>query len=101
MPHDIASFLLAMTVGMVTIAALIACSMALNVGAHDVANNMGPAVGSRALTLTGVSTFTGGTIINGGTLSIGTGGTGANTSTVSALGTGAVTLTAETWRAGF
>ncbi len=34
-------------------AAVIAAYMALNVGANDVANNMGPAVGSRALTLTG------------------------------------------------
>lgn len=33
-------------------AALIAAYMALNIGANDVANNMGPAVGSRALTLT-------------------------------------------------
>jgi PiT family inorganic phosphate transporter len=33
-------------------AAVIAAYMALNVGANDVANNMGPAVGSRALTLT-------------------------------------------------
>lgn len=35
------------------IAAIIAGYMALNVGANDVANNMGPAVGSRALTMTG------------------------------------------------
>lgn len=35
------------------IAALIAGYMALNVGANDVANNMGPAVGSKALTMTG------------------------------------------------
>ncbi|HBA43417.1 MAG TPA: anion permease, partial [Alphaproteobacteria bacterium] len=27
--------------------------MALNIGANDVANNVGPAVGSKALTLTG------------------------------------------------
>lgn len=33
------------------IAAIIAAYMALNIGANDVANNMGPAVGSRALTM--------------------------------------------------
>ncbi|MGY6644303.1 MAG: inorganic phosphate transporter [Salinarimonas sp.] len=33
--------------------AVIAAYMALNIGANDVANNMGPAVGSRALTLGG------------------------------------------------
>lgn len=37
----------------VFVAAVIAAYMALNVGANDVANNMGPAVGSRALTMTG------------------------------------------------
>jgi PiT family inorganic phosphate transporter len=36
----------------VFIAAIIAAYMALNIGANDVANNMGPAVGSRALTMT-------------------------------------------------
>jgi PiT family inorganic phosphate transporter len=36
----------------VIMAAVIAAYMALNIGANDVANNMGPAVGSRALTLT-------------------------------------------------
>ena len=36
----------------VYIAAVIAAYMALNIGANDVANNMGPAVGSRALTMT-------------------------------------------------
>jgi PiT family inorganic phosphate transporter len=35
----------------VIVAAVIAAYMALNIGANDVANNMGPAVGSRALTL--------------------------------------------------
>ncbi len=35
----------------VIIAAIIGGYMALNIGANDVANNMGPAVGSRALTL--------------------------------------------------
>ncbi|HEV7415894.1 MAG TPA: anion permease, partial [Tianweitania sediminis] len=38
---------------LVLIAALIAAYMALNVGANDVANNMGPAVGSKALTMVG------------------------------------------------
>jgi PiT family inorganic phosphate transporter len=38
---------------LVIIAALIAGYMALNVGANDVANNMGPAVGSKALTMLG------------------------------------------------
>ena len=38
---------------LVVIAAVIAGYMALNVGANDVANNMGPAVGSKALTLAG------------------------------------------------
>jgi inorganic phosphate transporter, PiT family len=38
---------------LVVIAAVIAGYMAINVGANDVANNMGPAVGSRALTLAG------------------------------------------------
>ncbi len=35
------------------VAALIGAYMALNIGANDVANNVGPAVGSKALTLTG------------------------------------------------
>ena len=38
---------------LVVIAAVIAGYMALNVGANDVANNMGPAVGSKALTMMG------------------------------------------------
>lgn len=38
---------------LVIIASLIAGYMALNIGANDVANNMGPAVGSRALTMAG------------------------------------------------
>lgn len=38
---------------LVIVAALIAAYMALNIGANDVANNMGPAVGSRVLTMTG------------------------------------------------
>ncbi len=37
----------------VIVAAVIAAYMALNIGANDVANNMGPAVGSRALTMAG------------------------------------------------
>ena len=38
---------------MLIIAGMIGGYMALNIGANDVANNVGPAVGSRALTLTG------------------------------------------------
>ena len=38
---------------MLIIAALIGGYMAMNIGANDVANNVGPAVGSQALTLTG------------------------------------------------
>lgn len=38
---------------LVIIATVIAAYMALNIGANDVANNMGPAVGSRALTMAG------------------------------------------------
>jgi PiT family inorganic phosphate transporter len=38
---------------LLVIAAMIGGYMALNIGANDVANNVGPAVGSRALTLTG------------------------------------------------
>lgn len=45
------------TVGVVSIelvvAAMIGGYMAMNIGANDVANNVGPAVGSKALTLTG------------------------------------------------
>jgi inorganic phosphate transporter, PiT family len=37
----------------VIVAAVIAAYMALNIGANDVANNMGPAVGSRALSMAG------------------------------------------------
>lgn len=37
----------------VVAAAVIGAYMALNIGANDVANNMGPAVGARAITLTG------------------------------------------------
>lgn len=35
------------------IAAMIGGYMAMNIGANDVANNVGPAVGSKAMTLTG------------------------------------------------
>jgi len=35
------------------IAALFGAYMAMNIGANDVANNVGPAVGSKALTMTG------------------------------------------------
>lgn len=38
---------------MLVIAAMIGGYMALNIGANDVANNVGPAVGSRAITLSG------------------------------------------------
>lgn len=39
--------------GVVIVGAIIAGYMALNVGANDVANNMGPAVGARAVTMVG------------------------------------------------
>ncbi|MES9859264.1 MAG: inorganic phosphate transporter [Candidatus Thiodiazotropha sp. LLP2] len=39
---------------MLIIAAMIGGYMAMNIGANDVANNVGPAVGSRAMTLAGV-----------------------------------------------
>jgi PiT family inorganic phosphate transporter len=38
---------------MLVVAAMIGGYMAVNIGANDVANNVGPAVGSKALTLTG------------------------------------------------
>lgn len=38
---------------LLVVAAMIGGYMALNIGANDVANNVGPAVGSKALTLTG------------------------------------------------
>ncbi|MBU2091312.1 MAG: inorganic phosphate transporter, partial [Alphaproteobacteria bacterium] len=38
---------------LVVISAVIVGYMALNIGANDVANNMGPAVGSKALTMGG------------------------------------------------
>jgi inorganic phosphate transporter, PiT family len=42
---------------MLTIAAMIGGYMAMNIGANDVANNVGPAVGSQALTLAGAITI--------------------------------------------
>jgi PiT family inorganic phosphate transporter len=44
---------------LVIIAAMIAGYMALNIGANDVANNMGPAVGSKALTMVGALVIAG------------------------------------------
>jgi PiT family inorganic phosphate transporter len=56
---------------LVVFAAVIAAYMALNIGANDVANNMGPAVGSRVLTMTGAIAIaaiaeTAGAILAGG-----------------------------------
>ncbi len=56
---------------LVVFASLIAAYMALNIGANDVANNMGPAVGSRVLTMTGAIAIaaiaeTAGAILAGG-----------------------------------
>ncbi|MCO6411321.1 MAG: inorganic phosphate transporter [Thiogranum sp.] len=56
---------------MLIIAAMIGGYMAMNIGANDVANNVGPAVGSRALTLTGAILLAaifeaGGALIAGG-----------------------------------
>ena len=53
------------------IAAMIGAFMAMNIGANDVANNVGPAVGSKALTLGGAIVIAaifeaGGAIIAGG-----------------------------------
>lgn len=48
--------------------------------------------GTFTLTRTTANSFTGGTTINGGVLSIGTGGTGANTAAVDVLGSGEVTV---------
>ncbi len=52
--------------------------------------------GGGTLTLSNsvANTYSGGTAINGGILSLGTGGTGADTSTVGALGSGTVTINA-------
>ncbi|MDR2845330.1 MAG: autotransporter-associated beta strand repeat-containing protein, partial [Puniceicoccales bacterium] len=49
-------------------------------------------IGGGTQTLTGANTYTGGTTITGGIVSIGTGGTGSDTASVEALGTGAVTI---------
>ena len=56
---------------LLVIAAMIGGYMALNIGANDVANNVGPAVGSKALTLTGAIIIAGifeaaGALIAGG-----------------------------------
>ncbi len=56
---------------LLVVAAMIGGYMALNIGANDVANNVGPAVGSQALTMTGAiliaATFeAGGALIAGG-----------------------------------
>ena len=56
---------------LVIIAAVIAAYMALNIGANDVANNMGPAVGANALTMGGALVIaavfeTAGSLIAGG-----------------------------------
>ena len=55
----------------IVVAAVIGGYMALNIGANDVANNVGPAVGSRALTMVGALMIaavfeTAGAIIAGG-----------------------------------
>src|SRR5690606_22638928 len=56
---------------MLVTAAMIGGYMALNIGANDVANNVGPAVGSQALTMTGAILIAavfeaGGALIAGG-----------------------------------
>ena len=56
---------------LLVIAAMIGGYMALNIGANDVANNVGPAVGSQAITLTGAIILAaifeaGGALIAGG-----------------------------------
>ncbi len=56
---------------LLVVAAMIGGYMAMNIGANDVANNVGPAVGSQALTLTGAILIAaifeaGGAIIAGG-----------------------------------
>lgn len=53
------------------------------------ANNNG---GTLFLTNTGGNTYSGGTLVNNGILSVGTGGTGSDTSSVNALGTGSVAI---------
>lgn len=56
---------------MLVAAAMIGAYMAMNIGANDVANNVGPAVGSKALTLAGAITIAaifeaGGALVAGG-----------------------------------
>ena len=56
---------------LVVAASAISAYMALNVGANDVANNMGPAVGGKALTMAGALAIaaiceTGGAMLAGG-----------------------------------
>lgn len=56
---------------LLVVAAMIGGYMAMNIGANDVANNVGPAVGSRAMTLTGAILIAvifegGGALIAGG-----------------------------------
>ncbi|MEE9346859.1 MAG: inorganic phosphate transporter, partial [Robiginitomaculum sp.] len=56
---------------MLVIAAVIGGYMAMNIGANDVANNVGPAVGAKAITLTGAIIIaiiceSGGALIAGG-----------------------------------
>ena len=56
---------------MLVVAAMIGGYMAINIGANDVANNVGPAVGSKAITLTGAIIIAGifeasGALIAGG-----------------------------------
>jgi len=56
---------------MLVVAAMIGGYMAINIGANDVANNVGPAVGSKAITLTGAILIAvvfeaGGALIAGG-----------------------------------
>ncbi|PLX45506.1 MAG: inorganic phosphate transporter [Hyphomicrobiales bacterium] len=56
---------------MLVVAAMIGGYMAINIGANDVANNVGPAVGSKALTMTGAILIAaifeaGGALIAGG-----------------------------------
>ncbi|MGE3246563.1 MAG: inorganic phosphate transporter [Beijerinckiaceae bacterium] len=59
------------SIGILIAAALLGAYMALNIGANDVANNVGPAVGARALTMTGALVIAaifecGGALIAGG-----------------------------------
>lgn len=51
--YDIAFFPVTENAALVVAACIIGGYMALNIGANDVANNVGPAVGSKALTLVG------------------------------------------------